>query len=327
MRVVVIGVGAMGANHARVIDSLKEAELVGVVDTDKQLAREVAATYACSWSGSATDYLGRVDAACICVPSPFHNEVAAPLLKNRIHCLIEKPLAVTRKECSSLIETASSSGAILAVGHIEQHNPVVKELGRLLASAGRIFAIEARRMSYASSRVRDVDVALDLMVHDVGVILSLVKEEMVDAYASSASSTSSSDADHLAALLTFSGGTVASLTASRITQTKIRQVSITSEIGFITADYVTRELSIYRQGLIAQESARGAYILDMAIEKVSVPPVEPLAEEIADFVRAVETGEEPLVTGRTAMKAMEVIWQISDIANQPHRTAVQPGKL
>lgn len=310
---IVVGVGSMGANHARVLSALKGAALVGVVDVDPTRARTVADEYGCDWSTDATSFLDAADAACVCVPSSLHRDVTLSILERRVHCLVEKPLAGTRGECVELIEIAKREGVHLAVGHVEQHNPVVQELQRILSGA-RIFALDARRLSYASSRVVDVDVALDLMVHDLGVVLSLSESDVVDVYGR-AVGLSPGNIDYLDAVLTFDNGCIASLTASRMTQTQIRQLNVTSDMGFLSADYVTRDLSIYRHGLVAQDrQSRGGYVLDMSIERVVVPMAEPLQQELMDFRDAVRTGRPPLVTGSDALRALEIVWELKRVA-------------
>jgi len=310
LRVAVVGVGNMGQNHARVLSSLSGAELVAVLDPDAERARAVTATYGGRVFGHPEDLLGKVDAVTICTPSINHAEIGQFFLDNGIHCLIEKPLATTEADCLSLIEAAERQGLVLLVGHIERFNPAVRQLKEVL-EGNRIFAIEARRMSFTSSRIVDVDVVLDLMIHDIDIVLSLVGQ-MPDArvLAHGTRAPGSPSNDFVTALLPFPDGIVANITASRVTQSTLRELHVSSEAGFMALNYRNQDLQIFRQQRDAEFTPRGNYRLDVSIERVLVRSIEPLVAELQHFLQAVQQGNKPLVSGREALEALRVAWAV-----------------
>ncbi|NNF54369.1 MAG: Gfo/Idh/MocA family oxidoreductase [Acidimicrobiales bacterium] len=307
VRVAVVGVGGMGSNHARVLASMKGVELVAVVDPDLERARRVADAYQCRAIGSVED-LPDVDAVCVAAPSSLHCDIAVPLLLNGIDCLIEKPLATTAEDCQALIGASKTGGGQILVGHIERFNPAVRELQSIVDPAD-ILSISARRMSAVSGRILDVDVVLDLMVHDIDIVLGVARVPIVETAARGIDGPRG--ADHVVALLTLASGGLASLTASRITQNKIRHLEVTTKEQFFVIDYPSQELHIFRQGRIATSgSIDERYTLDVNTEKVLVRRVEPLAEELSHFIRVVRGEQAPAITGEDAFQALKTVWAI-----------------
>ena len=308
VRVGVIGAGQMGANHLRIYSGLKGVALVGVVDADAERARAAAALHGCRVFASAQEMAGEIDAATIAVPSSRHGDVAGPLLEQGVHCLVEKPLATTEAECEALIRAAGASGAVLLVGHVERFNPVVRQLGEILRG-NVVHAIDVRRMSALSARITDVDVVADLMVHDIDVVLSLLGTDVTDVFARG---VGGEGCDYVTATLMFAGGGMATLTASRITHNKIRELNVTADIGYVTANYLNQELLIHSQARTSGSAGEGAgsYVLDLAIERVQIRPEEPLDVEIRHFVDAVQNATPPIVSGQDALNAMRYVWEI-----------------
>ena len=304
----------MGSHHLRIYGGLKGVELVGVVDDDPARAREAAERYGCRVFDSAEALALEVDAATIAVPSSLHADVAGPLLQQGVHCLVEKPLAVTEADCEALIKAADAKGVVLLVGHVERFNPVVRQLGEILR--GRtVHAVDVRRMSALSSRITDVDVVADLMVHDLDVVLSLLGTRVTEVAAQGVRSSGSGH-DYVTATLSFASGSIASLTASRITHNKIRELNVTADIGYITASYLTQELLIHSQSRTSLNQLDGLspnYVLDLAIERVLIRPEEPLDVEIRHFVDAVANGTPPLVSGQDSLDAMRFVWEIQGL--------------
>lgn len=323
VRVAVVGAGSMGANHARVYAGLKGVELVGVVDADADRAAAVAASFGGEAFASLAELEGRVDAASVAVPSSLHLEVGRELFALGIHCLVEKPLAVTPADGLALAQSAADAGRTLVVGHIEQFNPAVEQLGRILRAGDRIRAVEAHRMSAVSSRITDVDVVADLMVHDIEIVLALVGRDVVDVTARGVAGPGSGPLSYVTALLTFDDGTLATLTASRITQDQVRTLRVTTDERLFAVDYSAQELHIYRQGRIGMLDAGdlddGQYVLDVGTERVFVRRAEPLASELAHFVACVRGDEQPRVDGARAVRAIELAAQITQIASEEHR--------
>lgn len=315
LRVGVVGAGEMGRNHLRAYSSLRGVELVAVADTDTALARSVAESYGCQFFSAPHELVGVVDAATIAVPSVAHAEVGSLLLREGIHCLIEKPLAPTEDGCDALLSAAEDGGAVLMAGHIERFNPAVQQMMHMISSGERtVYAMDARRMSSVSSRITDVDVVMDLMIHDIDIVTASIGEPVVDVTARGIS-VAGRGCDYATTLLQFKGGALATLTASRITQNKVRELHISTDDGLIVVDYSTRELLLYRQG---QRGGRkdvgleGGYVLDLAMERILLPGGEPLVLELQHFVECVVTGNEPVVSGRVALDALRIGWQIHD---------------
>lgn len=305
----------MGSHHLRIYGGLKGVELVGVVDADFARARDAADRHDCQAFASVDDVAGEVDAASVVVPSSLHAVVAGRLLEQGVHCLVEKPLATTESECEALISAAESRGLVLLVGHVERFNPVVQQLAKIL-HGGVVYAIDARRMSTLSARITDVDVVGDLMVHDIDVVLSLMGSDVTDLFAQSVNTYDGAGHDYVTATLAFANGAMASVTASRITHNKIRELNVTADLGFITASYITQELLIHSEARTSSTptgASSPSYVLDLAIERVLIRPAEPLVLELGHFVDAVSGATEPLVSGRDALRSMRLVWHIQDL--------------
>jgi virulence factor len=324
VRVGVVGAGRMGSNHLRIYAGLKGVELVGVVDADAECARRAAAQHGCRVFASAQEMAGEIDAATVAVPSSLHGEVAVPLLAQGVHCLVEKPLATSEGECEALIRAADESGVVLLVGHVERFNPVVRQLGEIMRG-NVVQAVDVRRMSALGARITDVDVVADLMIHDIDVVLALMGTDVTEVFAQGVVGAGGGAAghDYVTATLMFAAGSMATLTASRITHNKIRELNVTADIGYITASYLTQELLIHSQARTSgTDGAAANYVLDLAIERVLIRPQEPLDVEIRHFVDAVRGEVPPLVSGRDALNAMRFVWEIQRLlAEQGARAA------
>ena len=302
----------MGANHLRIYAGLKGVELMGVVDEDRHRAQRAAALYGCRAFASAQEMAPHIDAATVAVPSSLHADVAVPLLEQGVHCLVEKPLATTESDCEALIRAAQSRNVVLLVGHVERFNPVVQQLAEIL-QGNTVHAVDVRRMSALSARITDVDVVADLMIHDIDVVLSLLGADVVDVFAQGVRRVGGSGHGYVTATLLFASGSMATLTASRITHNKIRELNVTAELGFITASYLTQELLIHSQARTSGSAGDGSgssYVLDLAIERVLIRPGEPLDVEIRHFIDAVQNGTPPVVSGQDALNAMRFVWEI-----------------
>lgn len=315
IRVAVVGVGMMGQNHLRIYSMLSGIEVVGVVDSDETRAKEAALRYGCAAFTHVEELIGKVDAVTIAVPSSLHADIGEFFLNHGIHCLIEKPMAITEAECHRLINAAEKNGAILLVGHIEHFNPAVQQLSRILAEGHRIHAIDVHRMSGNSRRITDIDVVMDLMIHDLEIVISLINQPVLDLAAQAVCEARANGIDYVSALLLFSGGAIANLTASRITQTKVRRLSITSDIGYITLDYSAQELLICRQTEESTLVNSEGFVFDQAIERVLVRPTEPLIAEIQNFIASIRAGMPLGVDGKQALAALKLVWQIQDQIN------------
>ena len=318
VRVGVVGAGNMGFNHVRVLAEMAGVELAGVVESDPARARRVAETYGCKVFADVSELVDRIDAATVATPSATHAQIGEFLLSSGLPTLIEKPLATTAAECIQLISVAERKGVPLMVGHVERFNPAIRQLTALLAQEHRLYAMDARRLSSASARIYDVDVVLDLMIHDIDIVLSIWRRPVVSITARGVSARPETRGqDYVTALLSFEGGGFASLTASRITQNKVRELTISSDIGHIALDYSTQTLMIWRQQLgveALRSTPLGSYSLDLSMERVLVRPSEPLTLELQHFVSCVREGKAPAVDGRQALAALQVVWQVQELA-------------
>lgn len=313
--VAVIGVGGMGANHARVLSGMKGVNLVGVVDRDVERARTVADLHGCRVLGSLDEVTDLAQAATIAVPSSMHAEVAVPLLAAGVHCLIEKPFVTCEAEADSVLTAAERGSARIVVGHIERFNPAVRQLREILgADDHRILALDARRMSAVSGRITDVDVVTDLMVHDLDIVLNLVGRPVSDLVARSVRGPEGAPGgDYVTVVLSFDSGAVATFTASRITQNQVRSLEVTTDQRFLTVDYPNQELLIYRQGRIGNlgaEADASRYVLDVGTERVFVRRTEPLVTELAHFVAVARGEQEPEVSAHDGLDVMRLVWRI-----------------
>lgn len=304
IKIGVVGAGMMGQHHLRVCNMLQGIDLVAVLDTDKQRAEHAAKRYGCKAYTHLPELIGQVDAVIIAAPSSLHAEIGLFFLNHGIHCLIEKPLAITKQECQKLIKAAEESDAILLVGHIEHFNPSIQKLKQLLSTNHTIYAVEARRLSNAT-RIMDVDVVMDLMVHDIEIILSLVRQDIIKLSAHALQMTSDVDVGYVSSVLSFSGGAVASIIASKVTNNKVRQLGITTDRGYFSLDYSTQELLFYRSLPKELSLADG-----QSIERIPLHPTEPLILEIQNFIESIQKGVALGVSGTDALNALTVVWQI-----------------
>jgi len=310
----VIGAGRMGRNHLRILSSLDRVDLVGLIDPDASAAEEAAKNFECKIFKSIDSLCEQVDAVTVTAPSTLHGEIGLQILQNRTHCLMEKPLATTDSECLGLIEAAEANGVILMVGHIERFNPAIQQLKNILEDGQRVHAFDARRMSSTSSRIQDVDVVMDLMVHDIDIVLWLAGENVKQVSAIGVSKNGGRHSDYAVANIIFESGSIASITASRITQNKIRTLQVTSESGLFEVDFINQSIDVYQQDAIREltQGKAGNYMLDLTVGRVLVNRAEPLMSEVDHFVDCIRNQTKPLVGGHEAYDALQVAWTIRE---------------
>jgi predicted dehydrogenase len=295
IRVGVIGLGAFGGHHARHYAGHPGAALAVVADIDAGRADAVAELYGAAACSDWRDLIGRVDAVSVAVPATLHASVARDFLDAGVHVLIEKPIAVASADARDLVARAERAGVVLQVGHIERFSPVFGALQRRVANPRRISCM--RRAKW-NGRAADVDVVLDLMIHDIDLILALAGSP-VASVAASGTVVRSGATDEAEAWLTFAGGLVATLSASRVAGENERRVVITEPGTIYTADLAASGLEV------ASRSKWGA-----AAEAVALSPRDNLAAEIDAFLDSVTTGTPPLVDGRAGLAALEVAERI-----------------
>lgn len=315
VRLGVIGVGNMGQHHTRVLSMLKDVELVGISDTSLERGVDTAGKYQIHFFEDYHDLLPLVDAVCIAVPTRLHHEVGMKCLHSGIHVLIEKPIAASIEEAESLVNAAADSHRILQVGHIERFNPAFQELSNVLKTED-VLAIEAHRMSPYSNRANDVSVVLDLMIHDIDLLLELVGSPVSRLTASGSHSAASGHLDYVTATLGFANGVIATLTASKVTHCKIRRIVAHCRNSLTEADFLNHEILIHRQTTANCSTNYGQvlYRQDGLIEKVYTSNIEPLHAELEHFVSCVRGGNQPSVGGQQALKALRLASVIEQMA-------------
>jgi predicted dehydrogenase len=315
IKIGVIGVGNMGQHHARVLSLLKDVELVGVADINVERGLDIASKYRVRFFEDYRDLLPYVEAVCIAVPTKLHHGVGLTCLQAGVHVLIEKPIAASIAEAESLVNAAAESQCILQVGHIERFNPAFQELGKVLKTE-ELLALEADRMSPYSDRANDVSVVLDLMIHDIDLLLELAAAPVVKLTASGSRGSNSGYLDYVTATLGFANGIVATLTASKVTHRKIRRIAAHCKNSLTEADFLNNEILIHRQTTANCMTDYGQvlYRQDGLIEKVYTSNIDKLCAELEHFVSCVRGGNQPSVGGEQALKALRLASLIEQMA-------------
>lgn len=315
IRIGVIGVGNMGQHHTRVLSLLKDVELIGVADINVERGLDTASKYRVRFFEDYRDLLPHVEAVCVAVPTRLHHAVGMACLQAGIHVLIEKPIAANITEAESLVNTAAEYQCILQVGHIERFNPAFQELSKVLKTE-ELLALEAHRMSPYSHRANDVSVVLDLMIHDIDLLLELAAAPVVKLTASGSRTADSGYLDYVTAILGFSNGIVATLTASKVTHRKIRRIAAHCKNSLTEADFLSNDILIHRQTTANCMTDYGQvlYRQDGLIEKVYTSNIEPLHAELEHFVNCVRGGNQPSVGGEQALKALRLASLIEQMA-------------
>ncbi len=315
IRIGVIGVGNMGQHHTRILSSMKDVELIGVADISIERGLETASNYKIRFFEDYCDLLPLVDAVCIAVPTRLHYAVGINCLLAGVHVLIEKPIAASISEAESLVNAAAESQCILQVGHIERFNPTFQELSKVLKTE-ELVALEAHRMSPYSARANDVSVVLDLMIHDIDLLLELAASNVVKLTASGNKSADSGYLDYVTATLGFANGIVATLTASKVTHRKTRCIGAHCKNSFTEANFLNNEILIHRQnsGNSTNDDRQVFYRQDGLIERVYINNVDALRAELEHFVNCVRGGNQPSVGGQQALKALRLASLIEQMA-------------
>ena len=332
VKVAVIGAGVMGRNHLKTYKSLQGVELVGVYDIFPEAAQKAADMFGIKAYHSMEEVAQEVDAVSVVTTSVTHADVGEFFLNKGIHCLMEKPLATTEEGCQRLINAAKKNNVTLLVGHIEQFNPAVEQMHKILSNSGKIRALTAQRMSAASGRITDVDVAMDLMIHDVEVVMSLVKSEVKNVHVAAVKTPDHpAGKDYITALLEFENGVIADLTASRITQARVRTLAVTTDTNYIDMDFINQSINVHTQGrmpYVNQEEIpdRMNYGLKGSVEQLFIPTNQPLQAELTHFISCVNGQSTPRITGEDALSALRVLWKIEEklglIADKDKQTLV-----
>ena len=323
LRAGVIGVGSMGQHHARVYEELPDAELVGVADADADRANEVAARQGVE-AYPRDALLGAVDLASIAVPTEYHYELARACIERGVDVLVEKPFVADPEQGRTLLELADERDVLIGVGHVERYNPAVAAAREVLADA-EIVAADARRLGPPLDRDIADSAVLDLMIHDIDVILSLVGKEI-----ETVNALGTRENRYIDAQMGFADSTVASLTASRVTQKKVRELSITAADCWITVDYLDQSVEVHRGSSpeYIERDGEVHYRHEGIVERPLVESGEPLGRELTAFLRAVRKRRPPDVSAADGLAALRVAGRIEELASRSRdRPDTQPTSI
>jgi predicted dehydrogenase len=295
VKVGIIGVGYLGMQHARIISYLEEAELKAVADIDFKKALEIGNRHGVKYFQNYEDMLDEIDAGIVSAPTSEHFQISMNLLKNGKHVLVEKPITETIEQAEQLVDLARKNGLLLQVGHLERFNPAVEAVENMISEPK---FIEVQRLGSFSARSLDVDVVLDLMIHDLDIILALIKDE-VAVIRSSGIHVLSEKIDIANARLEFKSGCVATLTASRVHQGKVRKLRIFEPTSYYSIDYIDQEVKVFPL------SGRQTDIKTLKIKKE-----EPLKKELENFLRCQAEGRPGKVSGEEGLRALRLAYDV-----------------
>ncbi|MFH1071276.1 MAG: Gfo/Idh/MocA family oxidoreductase [Candidatus Glassbacteria bacterium] len=313
IRTAVIGVGHLGSQHARIYSQLAGCELAGVYDSERSRAEECAHAYGVKAFDSLEAAAGDIEAASLAVPTDRHYEIGRHLLEKGIHLLVEKPITSETAHARELVETAREKHLVLAVGHVERFNPV------LVAAADEIadtIFVESERLAPFTPRGTEVPVVLDLMIHDIDIILSLIRQPVAEVSAVGLPVFTGS-VDIADARLVFENGAVAKVSASRVSIKKVRKMRFFSRDSYVSVDLLKRSANCYRKkpgadipldrsGLSIPEMSKLVQVRKLRCDKKR----EPLALELENFIDCVARGSAPVVSGEDGFRALEVAGRI-----------------
>lgn len=323
LKIVVIGVGHLGKEHARIYSEIPDVDLVGVVDINKDAGEEVARRCNTKYYSSFKEISSKVDAASVVVPTKSHYEITRELLREGIHVLVEKPMTGTVTEAEELIKLTRNNSTILQPGYIERFNPAIEAIRKLDVS---LKFIECHRLSPFTFRSADIGVVLDLMIHDIDIILYLSKSKVkkIDAVGVNVISDKEDIAN---ARIQFENGCVANITASRVSFEPMRKIRLFSENSYISLDYHKQEAIIYKKSpkltlnSLDTENTDVSTIKDLKnyvfgdllkIERIKMNNQEPLRKELESFIYCVKNNKQPVVSGEEGIMAIKTATVIKE---------------
>jgi len=295
IRMGIVGVGYLGTQHARILSYLEEAELKAVADIDFQKALSIGNRHNVQYFENYEEMLDDIDAAVVATDTSAHYPVAVNLLRQGKHVLVEKPITETIEQGEELVELARKNNLILQVGHLERFNPAVEAIENMISEPK---FIEVQRLGSFSARSLDIDVVLDLMIHDLDIILALIKDEVV-AIKATGIHVVSDKIDIANARLEFKSGCVATVMASRVHQGKVRKLRIFEPTSYYSIDYIDQEVKIFPL------DGRQTDIKTFKIQKE-----EPLKKELVNFINSVNTGTTAKVTGEEGLRALRLAYNV-----------------
>ena len=315
VKIGIAGIGSMGLNHCRVLSQIKTAQFIGVHDVDLDKMKMEAQRFGVQGFFKYEDLLDKVDAVIVAVPTSFHYELVKQAIQHHKHVFVEKPLVSSLEQAGELRDLLPlEKGLILQVGHIERFNPSVEQLYHVIDRSKLVF-LETRRVG-SVNRNLDVDVVLDLMIHDIDLVLDIVNSPIQRISVVSNSIHHREQPDIASVLLTFQNGVIANLTVSRISKDKNRSMIVTEVSRTIHLDFVRKELSI--NGELIQGDSPKQYRVESTLEKVFVPVSEPLYEELQHFIRCVQSGSRPKIGIDEAIQSLDAVMKIKQKIMENH---------
>lgn len=314
----VIGVGTMGQHHARVYKELPDVRLAGVADANPDQATQIATKYG-TVPREMDDLLDRCDLVSLAVPTRFHYETARQAIENDVNVLIEKPLVRDVEQGKKLVALAHERDVRLQVGHVERFNPAVQAVTEIVSDLD-VIAVDVRRLGPPVDRDTTDSVVFDLMIHDIDVLAAILGSGV-----SKVSAIGARDGNHVTAQIEYDNGVIGNLTASRVTQEKVRDLAITAQDCRVNVDYNNQSVQIHRHSLPEYYESDGdiRYRHESIIERPTIENGEPLRAELASFVNAVRTGTKPEVTGQDGLEAIEIAREIESKSTMDNPLARQ----
>lgn len=317
LRTGVIGVGRMGQHHCRIYSNTRGTRLVGICDKDLKVGAEIARKYEVPGFESVDQLLDHVDAVSIATPTQHHFDLAMRCLERGVHVLVEKPFTETLQQAEMLIEAAEQSGLVVQVGYIERFNPTYLELKKVLEDQ-EILAISFRRLSPFQNSNTDVDVVLDLMTHDLSLIYDLFGR-FPDRVSAHGLSVFTDATDHAVAQLPFNPAPLLTLTASRVTENKVRAIEAITRTAYVEANLLDKNVSVHRRSLgeyLNHNRTGVKYRQESIIERILVPNAEPLRLQIEHFVQCILENACPLVSARTGFEVLRLSQEIANLIRE-----------
>ena len=307
-KVGVVGVGKMGEYHVGVLSEMREVDLVGVVDSDQERAKKISEQYKTRSYNNYKDLFNEVDAVVVAVPTSLHYAIGKEFIEAGIHTLLEKPCTDDLSKAEELFDLAEKKKIILHIGHVERFNGAVQELFKIVKDP---IYIECRRMSPFSSRIKDDGVVLDIMIHDIDIVLKLVNSTVVNINVTGNSIFSKRD-DLINAQIEFENGCIANILASRVSQNKVRTLEVTQKESSILLDYTEQEIFVHRQSSSESKLSPGSlrYKQESLIERIFVHKDNPLKLELKHFIDCAENGSQSKLAIKKELNSLQIALQI-----------------
>lgn len=307
----IIGVGHMGQYHVNVAKQIQDIEVVGVFDNDQERTKFIANKFSTNGFSDQDDLIEKSDALIIAAPTFTHYPIAIKALKQNKHVLLEKPISETVEQARELVNTAKSNQLIFQIGHVERFNGAILELSKIVIDP---FLIEVRRLAPFAGRINDVGVVLDLMIHDIDIVLNMVKSKVVHVSAVGTKVMTKQE-DVATVILKFENGCIARIVASRCTQAKIRKLEISQKDTYIQLDFASQEIELHRHALSnTQLSGDNSikYKQESIVEKIFVHKDNPLKQEQEHFIHCILGKNVPFVDGAKDIETLEIAHKILD---------------